>query len=467
MFEVETENLINVIKSKTISFEKNIKLNQLLESSIPKSIKNYFYLEAEALLNQENYFRIDKDRFDVTSNEVKKTLIGFDEILKMNCIFQRNEFILLLEKAVSFQFNYLSKPRWTLTKFVYKESNSKSVEEITALMRYFIDYSYYNDILIGYLNKKDIKRILISDFDKLIKKIDASLIKRYSAHEIAAMPKPLLDYINFSNSIKSKNLDIASLILFFEDKELFGITSALNLEKEVRGKNNITIDDLSFLIEKLDDLRKPDFDRNAYSQSGSVIEKNEGVVKDLLDKKYILKPQLLEKSDYLAPEGNKIPVDETSSSVSGEVVREPEKIIDIINNISLESEYKEENGSDVVNNENNIKTQNSEKSKVTAIIDDFDYEFTIISGSQAPDKQKNVVFYIEEDDEKLFIKKLFNKSEGAYKEAINDLSKCRDWKEAASYIDNFFIRSDINPYSNTAINFTDKIQIGFLKHNVH
>jgi hypothetical protein len=341
------------------------------------------------------------------------------------------------------------------------------VEEITALMRYFIDYSYYNDILIGYLNKKDIKRILISDFDKLIKKIDASLIKRYSAHEIAAMPKPLLDYINFSNSIKSKNLDIASLILFFEDKELFGITSALNLEKEVRGKNNITIDDLSFLIEKLDDLRKPDFDRNAYSQSGSVIEKNEGVVKDLLDKKYILKPQLLEKSDYLAPEGNKIPVDETSSSVSGEVVREPEKIIDIINNISLESEYKEENGSDVVNNENNIKTQNSEKSKVTAIIDDFDYEFTIISGSQAPDKQKNVVFYIEEDDEKLFIKKLFNKSEGAYKEAINDLSKCRDWKEAASYIDNFFIRSDINPYSNTAINFTDKIQIGFLKHNVH
>ena len=156
MFEVETEKLINISKSKTIGFEKKIKLNQIIETGIPKSIKNYFYLESEALLYRENYFRIDRERFDVTSPEVKRAVLNFDEILKLNCVFLRNEFILLLEKSVSLELNFLSKPRWTLIKFIYKDANSKSIDEIAALMRYFVDYSYYNDILLGYLAKKDI-----------------------------------------------------------------------------------------------------------------------------------------------------------------------------------------------------------------------------------------------------------------------------------------------------------------------
>ena len=457
MFEVESENLINAIKSRTIGFERNIKLKQILETNIPKSIKNYFYLEAEALLNQENYLRIDKDRFDITDDDIKKVLYNLDEVLKQNCIFQRNEFILLLEKAVSFELNYLSKPRWTLTKFIFKDSNSKSVDEIFSLLRYFVDYSYYNDILIGYLNKKNIKKILISDFDKLLKKIDSSLISKYSSYEIATMPKPLLDFINYSNTIKTKNVDITWLMVFYEDKELFGIKSALNLEKDLRGKKNITFEDLSVMIDHLDDIRKPDINKSiddTLPKKEEVKEKNEQIY-NLLNKKSYLKPQLLEKDVFLKDKQDNIILDQQNESynqiISEDISTERNTETSEINNQNYEDETKLEN----------------DRKRVTEIIDNFDYEFTVIGDSNSSEEQNLVTFEINDEDERNFIKKLFNKDEIFYRATMNELSRCKNWKEAAAYIDNLFIKYDINPYSNTAINFTDKIQIGFLKRDVY
>lgn len=462
MFEVETEKLINIIKSKTIGFEKKIKLNQIIETGIPKSIKNYFYLESEALLYRENYFRIDRERFDVTSPEVKRAVLNFDEILKLNCVFLRNEFILLLEKSVSLELNFLSKPRWTLIKFIYKDANSKSIDEIAALMRYFVDYSYYNDILLGYLAKKDIQRVTISDFDKLIKKIDASLIKRYSPRETALMAKPLLDFLNYSNNVKSKNIDIDPLILFYEDKELFGVTSALHLEKEIRGKNSISLEDLALMIERLDDLRKSAPDKEKDFEKSETGKKEENI-NTILDKKFVPKPQLLEEVDYLSKEENaevasNIP--EESAGVTIPLIGE----IDLMPESKFDSQISQ---SDQYTDHIEEATKIHDAKRVNEIIDDFDYEFTVISGTPHSANSSKVQFFIQEDDEKLFIKKLFNKNEANYRTTIMELSGCKDWKEAASYIDNLFIRYDINPYSNTAINFTDKIQIGFLKHNVH
>jgi len=461
MFEVESENLINAIKSRTIAFERHIKLKQILETNIPKSIKNYFYLEAEALLNQENYLRIDKDRFNISNDDVKKVLFNLDEVLKQNCIFQRNEFILLLEKAVSFELNYLSKPRWTLTKFIFKDNNSKSIDEIFSLLRYFVDYSYYNDILIGYLNKKNIKRILISDFDKLLKKIDSSLINKYSSYEIATMPKPLLDFINYSNTIKTKNIDINWLMVFYEDKELYGIKSALNLEKELRGKKSINFEDLSVLIDHLDDIRKPDFNKSiddTLQGKEETIEKNEHI-NYLLNRKSYLKPQLLEKDDYLKDyQDNKEILDQKTESQY--------QMFSEDNSNDRINEYSEINNQNF-EEENNKNKEENDRKRVTEIIDNFDYEFTVITESNSSEKQNIVFFEINDEDKKNFIKKLFNKDEILYQSTITDLSKCKNWKEAAAYIDNLFVKYDINPYSNTAINFTDKIQIGFLKRDVY
>ena len=446
MFEVESEKLNELIKSRTIGFDKNIKLIQILEAPISIAIKNYFKLEAEALLSNEKYFNINKERFDITNISVIKSLSTLEDNLKNNCIFLRNEFVQLLGKAIVLELNYLTKPRRTITKFIFKNELKKRVTEIKSLLRYFLNYSYINEILVGYFEKKNVDEVSISDFDKLIKKIDSSFIQTYSQYEIASMPKALLDFINYSNNVKSKNIDISVLLSFYDDKELFGITSALNIEKEKNKITSLSIDDLFIIVQNTKDIYKSDYNRGiVLSPQETNDEGNDtNKVKPLVfaEQETFLTSQLNDPSDEVPSNevqsklGNDDPKDTTTSS------------------------------SDVSNSAVLTKTKKETK-KIAKIINDFDYEFTVVSGVLHSSQSQYVSFYISDEDEKIFIKKLFDKNIYEYKAAIRKLSGLKDWYEASSFIDELFIKYKIDPYSKPAINFTDKIHVGFLDSNVH
>jgi hypothetical protein len=446
MFEVESKKLNEFIKSRTIGLDKSIKLIQILEAPISVAIKNYFKLEAEALLSNEKYFNINKERFDITNTSVIKSLSILEDNLKNNCIFLRNEFVQLLGKAIDLELNYLTKPRRTITKFIFKNDLKKRVTEIKSLLRYFLNYSYINEILIGYFEKKNIDEVSISDFDKLLKKIDSSFIQNYSQYEIASMPKALLDFINYSNSVKSKSIDISVLLSFYDDKELLGITSALNIEKEKNKVTSLSVDDLFLIVQNTKDIYKSDYNREFILSSEKTSDEGNDTNK--------IKPLVFAEKETLLTSQLNEPPDEVS-------------------NTGMQSKIKNDDSKDTTTNSSNLSNNmvlmdaKKETKKIAKIISDFDYEFTVVSGVLHSNKNQYVSFYIPDEDEKVFIKKLFDKNIYEYKAAIRKLSGLKDWYEASSFIDELFIKYKIDPYSKPAINFTDKIHSGFLDNNVY
>jgi Asp-tRNA(Asn)/Glu-tRNA(Gln) amidotransferase C subunit len=302
-------------------------------------------------------------------------------------------------------------------------------------------------------------------------KVDNAVLKRYTRKEIAYMPKPLLDLINYGNKQPSNQMNTDFLIIFYQDKELFGITSALKLEKEIRGKIQVTLEDLAKIIEKLDNLKLAEQISGKVSQVESEKEyRKDAAYSHLKDNQYFLKSQLNDTQDYLkqdlkVQEKDKIPVKEPSDLIDsiGFLRVDNKEISDL-----KDSEFKLEEAEDDLGIENfeQIFEENLKRKDIDVKLEDRQISENLlsrmISKSDVSSDRSRIEINITENEGKMLIKKIFNKDEEKFKKALLDLCKCSSWKEAAAYIDKIFVENDINPYSNPAIEFTNKVQIAFL-----
>jgi hypothetical protein len=73
------------------------------------------------------------------------------------------------------------------------------------------------------------------------------------------------------------------------------------------------------------------------------------------------------------------------------------------------------------------------------------------TGRGAPD----ISAAIAEGEKKKFIRKIFKQEDSRYVEALRELSSMPGWKEASRYIDEIFIRNDVDPYSGEAERFIE------------
>jgi hypothetical protein len=73
------------------------------------------------------------------------------------------------------------------------------------------------------------------------------------------------------------------------------------------------------------------------------------------------------------------------------------------------------------------------------------------AGRAGPD----IAAAIQEGEKRKFIRKIFRQEDAKYDEAIRELSTMPGWKEASRYIDEIFIRNDVDPYSGEAERFIE------------
>jgi hypothetical protein len=62
---------------------------------------------------------------------------------------------------------------------------------------------------------------------------------------------------------------------------------------------------------------------------------------------------------------------------------------------------------------------------------------------------------IADGERKKFIRKIFKQEDARYDDALRELSSMPGWKEASRYIDEIFIRNDVDPYSGEAERFIE------------
>lgn len=255
MFEKETEQLITTICQTTIGENKAVSLRAIFESKIPSNVKVFFRAEVERMLGEERKKESRPSKFNYDVPVIQMLQEQIDALLIHNFIFTKSDFETTLDKCVHFLFNYLCRPQWTLTSFLFEESAKASAQQILKKLRYCRDYVYSPDILRRYIQQRNIGEMTLEEGKTLLEKIDGEVVKNHSSVELAHMTQPLYDFVAYARShdinASTKAIPTRALMYFFDDKKMSAIHERLSREREANNVKEISFSQLVNLLEKI------------------------------------------------------------------------------------------------------------------------------------------------------------------------------------------------------------------------
>ncbi len=414
IFEAEIESIIHAVRVKTIGEEDDVFLKKILTANIHPAIKAYFKAEVEKILTQERGLEYRSKKFPYSLAEVKSLEAQIDLLLVHNYHFSMQEFESILDESVHFQFNYLCRPQWTLLNFVVGDQRRVASSTIEKRLKYCIDYTYFPDLIKRYLVDHGLAEVTYEEFKSLIEKIDYEVVAQHSSYELAQMTRALFDFVESGKMVpqvefEQQTLPINAAIVFFDDKRLTDIRVRLEFERDQNRIIQITLDRLADIIEIVRVGKEDATARPANLQAGAFDDVQHA------------------KSE---------PADEHAGDITNdETLREQETT----------AAAQAETG--------------SEKTKTQPIVfGEGDEKFL----TSVPDaKRKEILDLMSEKERRLIVKKIFFNDEPAFQGAVTEMSLLETWKDVTKYIELLFHSNDVDPFSKTAVLFTDKLSKHF------
>ncbi|MFZ0389769.1 MAG: hypothetical protein WAN36_04870 [Calditrichia bacterium] len=411
MLDKVIDNIIEKIRAEVVSPQMHhIPLSYLMTRKVPDSVKHFFNQEVEIWLREEDEKFSSSDRFDYDVPEVRMRIDEIFDVLKQNATFHITKFNQLLERAIKLHSNYLIRPHWTLTHFLFKDSMVITTIEVYDMLKYFDKFQYYKTALSDYFNLKYMQEISQQQFEDLISGIDKRVFGAEPVETTIKTVKAILNFINEGRS-NSQQIPLDVLEEAFRDRNLTEYTQLIKDEKE-DGFTEITLKELDSLLRSGQTrLQREVYDEvsdRAMAESLTDIETDQPQI-DVED---------ITVKNRLQPVSEEEPEEE-------DVIEEEEQEEELP--VETESATAADQLAEVV----------SEKIKGTNL-EDLNKIITV--------KQK-----------RKFVRKIFAKNEYRYRTFIKFINNVPTWKRASAAIDEMFYQTDTNPYSKIALEFSDLI----------
>ena len=361
MFENEIKFISDFTLNKVKELGSFITVEKLLSTDIHPSIKKYVEGEIDYLIFEDRKKLIENSLFDYSGKEISDyfDLIG-NEIKKTKKISYEDIKNIILQ-AVSFNSNYVVRPKWSLSKLIFGNNKSVSINEIQMMLNYTYYYEYLNSVFLAYLSKKKILNVSVTEFELIMNKIDRELFMLHQSKLVDNALYAIADYYSIGGLNKSV-VTIEAVENFLKEKNLTELLFKLKRAYSNVPKKKTDIDEVRKVLYSTLSIDSP------FTES---IEKEETTN----DEKHFDNPL---KENFI--------IDEQSSDA--EKYRENENVFDLKSEIQSEI-FKEELDSE------NIVTENSEEfltSDVNELIDnrtkENDHEFVNANGIEDFQEEK-------------------------------------------------------------------------------
>ena len=131
MLEKEIERLFKLCEQNTIGKSEGTTVKDILAAEIPYPVKVFFRADVERMLHDEIRRERANSRFNYSHREVDNLQQQLSSLLVLNFTFRREEFLQKLEDGIHLIMNYLFRPQWTLTNFLFTPMK-RSLKKSTA-----------------------------------------------------------------------------------------------------------------------------------------------------------------------------------------------------------------------------------------------------------------------------------------------------------------------------------------------
>jgi hypothetical protein len=411
IFESEIELIMNAVRARTIGEAESIRLRDILHADLHPALKAYFKARVWQMLHQERLTEVHSKKLPYGLPEIMRLHDQIDILLVYNYVFGQHDFTLILDHAVHFQFNFLCRPQWTLLNFIFENQRRRPTSDIRRKLEYLVDYAYYGEIIKRYIDERGLAELTYEEFSELLEKLDQEIVARHSSVELALMTRPILRFIDTAREhvdrpVADSTIPINAAIVFFEDKKLNDIKERLEAERDGNAVTEVSLRQLANVIEQV--------------RTGN--ESAETVFPD----------DRLEEQPVVALPAEVKPTIEAQS----EKPKPPVKIF---------SDFEED-----------LPVVAPEVARIQETVGEP------IGMDSSGGVLVNLQSLFSPSEEKTFIRKVFNKDELLFREALDRLNMMADWKDASKYLQEMYITNDVDPFSEEVIMFTDKVQRRFL-----
>ena len=243
MFENEIKFISDFTLNKVKELGSFITVEKFLSIDIHPAIKKYVEGEIDYLISEDRKKLIENSLFDYSGTEISNyfTLIG-NEIKKTKKIsFEDIKNIVL--QAVSFNANYVVRPKWSLSKLIFGNNKSVSVNELRLMLNYTYYYEYLNNVFLAYLSKKKILNITVTEFELIVNKIDRELFMLHQSKLVDNALYAIADYFSIGGLNKS-TVTVDSVENFLKEKNLTELLFKLKRTYANSAKKKVDIDDV-------------------------------------------------------------------------------------------------------------------------------------------------------------------------------------------------------------------------------
>ncbi len=243
MFENEIKFINDFTLNKIKDLGSSFTIVQFLSAEIHPSIKKYVESEINYLIHQDRKKLIENSLFDYSGSKISNyfNLIA-DEIKKSKKIsFEEIKNITL--QAVSFNANFVVRPKWALSKLIFGNSKSVSLNDIEMMLNYTYYYEYLGNVFLAYLNKKKIMNISATEFELIMNKIDRELFTLHQSKLVDNALYAIADFYNIGGLNKS-TLPVEAIEMFLKEKNLTELLFKLKRGFPAPTKKKTDIDDI-------------------------------------------------------------------------------------------------------------------------------------------------------------------------------------------------------------------------------
>jgi len=227
MFEREIKFIYDFNLNKISRLGPYFTFEQLASTEIHPAILHYISAEIDYLIFEDRQNLLKNSAFDYSGEKISYHFTQITEELKKTKRFAVEYVAKLILHASSFTINYLARPKWTLTRFVFDEEKHKSTNEIKQILNYVYYYKYLTKILVSYINTKKILSMNIGEFETLLNKADSIGVENYLPAILTNSLKSMAEFFNIGE-LKKHRIPLPAVELFVEEKELFNHLKALN-----------------------------------------------------------------------------------------------------------------------------------------------------------------------------------------------------------------------------------------------
>ena len=355
MFENEIKFISDFTLNKVKELGSFITVEKLLSTDIHPAIKKYVEGEIDYLIFEDRKKLIENSLFDYSGKEISNyfDLIGA-EIKKTKKISYEDIKNIILQ-AVSFNSNYVVRPKWSLAKLIFGNNKSVSINEIQMMLNYTYYYEYLNSVFLAYLSKKKILNISVTEFELIMNKIDRELFMLHQSKLVDNALYAIADYYSIGGLNKSV-VTIEAVENFLKEKNLTELLFKLKRAYSNVPKKKTDIDEVRKVLYSTLSIDSP-FTEESEKQEVLNDDKH---FDNPLKENFIIDEHLDEQENL----NNKETIFDLNSETQSEIFNEESDS----ENISYESQVKFSSEDEIDSNEN--QTENYVKELVN--LDDRD-----------------------------------------------------------------------------------------------